>query len=150
MDKRSYKDQVGILLEDIDYLQTQIKYYGTDKLDDLQIKYEYQVELNVKQGQLYKLNQDWFTVQKYQNQIAPLVDTPKEKLHQINNEYSEDDPEFGKYRWHPKDAQEKYKKRELDILRKEYPDKSEEDLEILQIFSNTDDFKGDGRGVTWN
>ncbi len=64
MDKRSYKDQVGILLEDIDYLQTQIKYYGTDKLDDLQIKYEYQVELNVKQGQLYKLNQDWFTVQK--------------------------------------------------------------------------------------
>ncbi len=64
MDKRSYKDQVGILLEDIDYLQTQINYYGTDKLDDLQIKYEYQVELNVKQGQLYKLNQDWFTVQK--------------------------------------------------------------------------------------
>ena len=149
MDKREYKKKVGILLEDIDFLKTQIKYYGTDKLDDLQIKYEYQVALNSKQRQLYKLNQDWFTVQKYENQIAPLVDTPKEKLQSINTDYSEDDPEYGCYRWHPKDAQEKYKKRELDILRKQYPDKSEEDLEILQIFS-TNDFKSDGRGVTWN
>ena len=93
MDKRSYKDQVGILLEDIDYLQTQIKYYGTDKLDDLQIKYEYQVELNVKQGELYKLNQDWFTIEKYRNKIAPLVPTGRDKYKDLNFEgsYETDD-----------------------------------------------------------
>ena len=79
MDKRSYKNQVGILLEDIDNLQTQIKYYASDKLEDLQIKYEYQVDLNSKQRQLYKLNQDWFTVQKYQNQIAPLIPNTRHK-----------------------------------------------------------------------
>ena len=88
MDKREYKKKVGILMEDIDYLKTQIKYYGADTLDDLQIKYEYQVELNVKQGQLYKINQDWFTIEKYRNKVAPLVLNKRDKYKDWNFEGS--------------------------------------------------------------
>ena len=88
MDKREYKKKVGILMEDIDFLKTQIKYYGADTLDDLQIKYEYQVELNVKQGQLYKLNQDWFTIEKYRNKVAPLVLNKRDKYKDWNFEGS--------------------------------------------------------------
>tara|TARA_B100000123_G_scaffold127745_1_gene94184 strand:- start:191 stop:508 length:318 start_codon:yes stop_codon:yes gene_type:complete len=90
MDKREYRKKVGILMEDIDFLKTQIKYYGTDKLDDLQIKYEYQVELNVKQRELFKLNQDWFQIDRYRNKIAPLVPSARDKYKDWNFDGSYD------------------------------------------------------------
>lgn len=64
----SYEKRMEILLEDLDLIENRILYYS-DPLDE-QIRYELQVQYEMIEEELNRINNSWLVSMRQQNRVS--------------------------------------------------------------------------------